>query len=114
LDISVDDIVSVGISNQRETIVVWDVTTSQPLHNAIVWMDTRSSDIVEDLSKCGLKTLETIQSICGLPLSTYFSAPKLCWLLQNNSNIKSSIEKGTCRIGTIDTWLIWVFQLILI
>lgn len=71
-------------------------------------MDTRSGDVVEHVSKSGQRTVEEIRSRCGLPLSTYFSAPKLRWMLDNAPQVKSAVDNGTCRAGTVDSWLIWV------
>ncbi|XP_077288064.1 glycerol kinase 3-like [Arctopsyche grandis] len=107
LDINPEDIVSIGVTNQRETVIAWDVTSGVPLNNAMVWMDTRASSVVERLSKIEPKTKEAIESCCGLPMSAYFTAPKLNWLLHNNESIKVAIANGTCKVGTVDSWLIW-------
>ncbi|KAK4771930.1 hypothetical protein SAY86_013705 [Trapa natans] len=96
-----------GLSNQRETTVVWSKSTGLPLYNAIVWMDARTSSICRRLEKelPGGKThfLET----CGLPISPYFSAMKLLWLVENVPEVKVAVEKGDAMFGTIDSWLIW-------
>ncbi|CAH1428621.1 unnamed protein product [Lactuca virosa] len=98
---------AIGITNQRETTVVWSKSTGIPLYNAIVWMDIRTSSICSELEKklSGGRThfLET----CGLPISTYFSAMKLLWLLENVKRVKEAAEKGDALFGTIDSWLIW-------
>ncbi|KAK4754267.1 hypothetical protein SAY87_002371 [Trapa incisa] len=98
---------AIGLRNQRETTVVWSKSTDLPLYNAIVWMDARTSSICRRLEKelPGGKThfLET----CGLPISTYFSAMKLLWLLENVHEVKVAVEKGDAMLGTKDSWLIW-------
>lgn len=71
-------------------------------------MDTRASSIVEKLSEIGNKTKEAIQATCGLPISAYFTAPKLNWLLKNNDLVKLALTNGTCKAGTVDSWIIWV------
>ncbi|KAI8020108.1 Glycerol kinase [Camellia lanceoleosa] len=98
---------AVGLTNQRETTVVWSKSTGLHLHNAIVWMDVRTSSICRKLEKelSGGRThfVET----CGLPISTYFSALKLLWLLDNVKAVKEAVAKKDALFGTIDTWLIW-------
>ncbi|KAK8514276.1 hypothetical protein V6N13_063175 [Hibiscus sabdariffa] len=98
---------AIGLTNQRETTVVWSKSTGCPLYNAIVWMDARTSSICRKLEKelPGGRT-HFVES-CGLPLSTYFSAVKLLWLMENNVEVKDAIEKGDALFGTVDTWLIW-------
>ncbi|KAB8263954.1 hypothetical protein BDV32DRAFT_146255 [Aspergillus pseudonomiae] len=99
------DIKAVGITNQRETTVVWDYETGEPLCNAIVWTDTRSQAIVNELKeKPGASRL---QQVCGLPLSTYSSSSKLLWMLANVPRVKDAYERGTLAFGTIDTWLVY-------
>lgn len=98
-----DQIASVGITNQRETTVVWDKNTGQALHNAIVWTDTRAQELVRRLkSRLGARELT---AHCGLPLSTYPSASKLLWLLENVKEVKQAYENGDLAFGTVDTWL---------
>lgn len=98
-----DQIKAVGITNQRETTVVWDKTTGKALHNAIVWTDTRSQDLVRKLKhRLGSKELT---ERCGLPLSTYPSASKLLWLLENVPEVKAAYDNGVLAFGTVDTWL---------
>lgn len=98
-------IACVGITNQRETTVVWDHETGEPLHNAIVWTDTRSQAIVSELkTRPGASNL---QSLCGLPLSTYSSATKLLWMLENVPKVKDAFERGTLAFGTVDAWLVY-------
>ncbi|OGM50488.1 glycerol kinase [Aspergillus bombycis] len=100
-----NDIKAVGITNQRETTVVWDYETGEPLCNAIVWTDTRSQAIVNELKeKPGASRL---QQVCGLPLSTYSSSSKLLWMLANVPRVKDAYERGTLAFGTIDTWLVY-------
>ncbi|KAE8157967.1 hypothetical protein BDV40DRAFT_292220 [Aspergillus tamarii] len=99
------DIKAVGLTNQRETTVVWDYETGEPLCNAIVWTDTRSQAIVKDLKeKPGASRL---QQVCGLPLSTYSSSSKLLWMLANVPRVKDAYERGTLAFGTVDTWLVY-------
>ena len=93
-------IACVGITNQRETTVVWDHETGEPLHNAIVWTDTRSQSIVSELkTRPGASHL---QSLCGLPLSTYSSATKLLWMLEHVPKVKDAFERGTLAFGTVE------------
>lgn len=98
-----EQIVAVGITNQRETTVVWDKTTGKALHNAIVWTDARSQELVRKL-KHRIGASELI-SRCGLPLSTYPSVSKLLWLLENVTEVKEAYERGTLAFGTVDSWL---------
>jgi glycerol kinase len=99
------DLAALGITNQRETTVVWNKKTGQPYHNAIVWQDTRTSDIVARLSAEG--GADRFREKVGLPISTYFSATKLIWLLENVEGLRGDAEKGDALFGTIDTWLVW-------
>ncbi|MEM8861408.1 MAG: FGGY family carbohydrate kinase, partial [Chloroflexota bacterium] len=103
--ITAKDIVSVGITNQRETTVIWDKTTGKPLHNAVVWMDTRNASIVADLAKDGGQ--DRFRPRVGLPLATYFSGLKIKWLLDNVPAVKEAADNGTALFGNIDTWLLW-------
>ena len=98
-------ILSVGITNQRETIVVWDKKTGKPFYNAIVWQDKRTSKLCEDLKKDGLE--EIIKKKTGLLLDPYFSATKIAWILDNIDGLRKKAENGEVCVGTIDTWLIW-------
>lgn len=99
------DIAAIGITNQRETIVAWDATTSQPVHRAIVWQDARTDAIIEHLIANGHNT--AMQQTTGLNLSAYFSASKMAWLLANNDDAARLAQTGTLRFGTIDSWIIW-------
>ncbi|WP_440897587.1 FGGY-family carbohydrate kinase [Amphibacillus sp. Q70] len=99
------DIKSISITNQRETVVVWDKTTGNPVYNALVWQCNRSINICRNLSENGKEDM--IQEKTGLKLDTYFSAPKLKWLFTEKEWIKSLVRKDALGIGTIDAWLIW-------
>ena len=99
------DLVSVGITNQRETTVLWDKATGQPVHNAVVWMDTRTADLVAALEKDGGQ--DRLRGKTGLPLATYFSGLKLAWLLDTVPGARERAEAGELLFGTIDTWLAW-------
>lgn len=98
-------VVSVGITNQRETTVVWDKFTGEPLYNAIVWCDTRTHALVTELSSLG--GADRFRHICGLPISTYFSAVKYLWMLRHVPGLNQAVKEGRVCFGTIDTWLIW-------
>ena len=100
-----DSIKAVGITNQRETTVVWDRETGEPLHNAIVWTDTRSQALVRKIkTRLGSGQL---QELCGLPLSTYPSVSKLLWLMENVPKVKEAYESSKLAFGTIDAWLVY-------
>ncbi|PIA28975.1 hypothetical protein AQUCO_06400030v1 [Aquilegia coerulea] len=98
---------AIGLTNQRETTLVWSKSSGLPLYNAIVWMDARTTSICRKLEKelSGGRT-HFVKS-CGLPISTYFSALKLLWLLENVQDVKKAVNTGDALFGTIDTWLIW-------
>ncbi len=96
------EIASIGVTNQRETTVIWDKKTGRPLCNAIVWQDLRTADICE---KLGDKF--RFQKTTGLPLATYFSGPKIKWLIDNRPEIKKAVRDGSAIFGTMDTWIIW-------
>jgi len=98
------DLASIGITNQRETTVAWDVTTGQPLHNAIVWQDVRTASYLESLSDAARTTL-THKS--GLTVAPYFAGSKMHWFIENSAAVRAAIEAGTARFGTIDSWLLW-------
>ncbi|XP_049886227.1 glycerol kinase [Pectinophora gossypiella] len=104
------DIVAIGVTNQRETTIVWDRNTGKPLHNAIVWLDMRTSSTIDkllDIVPNKTRNKNYLKPLCGLPLSPYFSAVKLRWLSDNVDAVKKAMKKGTCCFGTVDTWLIW-------
>ncbi|MBV9336965.1 MAG: glycerol kinase GlpK [Solirubrobacterales bacterium] len=102
---SKDDIAALGITNQRETAVVWDRNTGEPVMNAIVWQDTRTDKLVDELSADGGQN--RFQSKVGLPLATYFSAPKVRWILDNVDGAREKAEAGDLVFGNMDTWCIW-------
>ncbi|BFZ57110.1 Glycerol kinase [Savitreella phatthalungensis] len=102
---SASDIKAVGLTNQRETTVVWDKKTGKPLHNAIVWSDARTVKIVERLKKKAGS--EKVQPLCGLPISTYFAAVKLVWLLEHVQEVKECRARGDLCFGTIDSWVLY-------
>ena len=99
------DLAAVGVTNQRETTVVWDRRTGLPLHHAIVWQDTRTKDLCDQLAADGGQ--DRFRRTTGLPLATYFSGPKLRWLLDNVPDLRAAAERGDALFGTIDAWLIW-------
>ncbi|MCL2784994.1 MAG: glycerol kinase GlpK [Propionibacteriaceae bacterium] len=99
-----DDIASIGVTNQRETTVVWDKTTGKPCYNAIVWQDTRTQAIVDEL---GGGDQNKYAARVGLPLATYFSGPKVKWILDNVDGARAAANEGKLLMGNIDTWLIW-------
>ncbi len=103
--ISIDDIAAVGITNQRETTVVWNRISGRPYHNAIVWQDTRTSDLVRIHQEKEIDDWYRVTT--GLPLATYFSALKLRWLLDNVPNLRHDAEKGEALFGNMDSYLIW-------
>ncbi|MHC1741062.1 MAG: glycerol kinase GlpK [Anaerolineaceae bacterium] len=103
--LSSEDITAIGITNQRETTLLWNRITGKPYGNAIVWQDTRTKDICTKLENLGLT--EQIRSITGLPLATYFSGPKIKWLLENHPEINADIANGDVYFGNMDTWIIW-------
>jgi glycerol kinase len=99
------DLAAIGVTNQRETTLVWDAETGQPLHRAIVWQDTRTDGICRSLAD--QVDEESLRVKTGLPLATYFSGPKLTWLMQNVEGLRAKAERGRARFGTVDSWLIW-------
>lgn len=99
------DIAAVGITNQRETAVVWDKRTGKPLYNAIVWQDTRTDQIINEFAKDGGQ--DRFRDKVGLPLATYFSGPKIKWILDNVSGAREAAERGDAIFGNIDTFLLW-------
>ncbi len=98
-------IAAIGITNQRETTVVWNKKTGAPIYNAIVWQDVRTSDYCKELKKQGLE--EYIKENTGLVIDSYFSATKIKWILDHAPNAKEQAQKGDLLFGTIDTWLLW-------
>src|SRR5580700_10293704 len=105
LAIGPSDLAAVGITNQRETTLVWEKATGKPIANAIVWQDTRTDRLVRDLG--GRIGQDRFRDQCGLPLATYFSGPKIRWLLDETPGARAAAERGDILFGTIDAWLIW-------
>ena len=105
LRVTPSDLAAVGITNQRETTVVWSKATGRPVHNAIVWQDTRTERIVRDLG--GPQGQDRFRDLCGLPLATYFSGPKVRWMLDTIPNLRQAALAGELAFGTMDSWLIW-------
>jgi glycerol kinase len=99
------DLVAVGITNQRETTLIWDRETGEPIHNAIVWQDTRTGRLVRELA--GEAGVDRLRRHVGLPLSTYFSGPKIRWLLDHVDGAQERAESGELAFGTMDTWVLW-------
>ena len=106
IDINGLDIAGIGITNQRETTIVWDAETGEPVYNAIVWQDRRTSEYCDSLKAQGLT--DTIRSKTGLIIDAYFSATKVRWILENVPGAREKAEQGKLRFGTVDTWLIWM------
>ncbi|WP_267423198.1 MULTISPECIES: glycerol kinase GlpK [unclassified Curtobacterium] len=103
-DITRHDVAAVGITNQRETAVVWDKTTGKPVYNAIVWQDTRTQALVDKLAA---GDTDRYKSIVGLPLATYFAGTKIMWILENVEGAREKAEAGDLLFGTTDTWVLW-------
>ena len=101
-----NDIAAVGITNQRETAVVWDRTTGKPVYNAIVWQDTRTQKICDELAAMG-GGAERYKDKVGLPLATYFSGPKIRWILDNVEGAREKAERGDLAFGNTDSWVVW-------
>ena len=104
-DLSADDLAAVGITNQRETTLLWDAKTGQPLHNALVWQDTRVDRLVAEYAREGGQ--DRFREKTGLPLASYFSGLKLHWLLREVPGARAKAEAGEVLFGTIDSWLAW-------
>lgn len=103
--IKVEEIASIGVTNQRETTVIWDKTSGKPLRNAIVWQDLRTSAICDELARKGGQY--RFQKTTGLPLATYFSGPKLKWIFDDQPELLKEALSGNILFGTMDTWIIW-------
>ncbi len=103
--IKASDLAAIGVTNQRETTVVWDRRTGKPYYNAIVWQDTRTADIINRFAADGGQ--DRFRAKVGLPLATYFSGPKIKWILDNVDGVRAVAEKGDAIFGNIDTWVIW-------
>jgi glycerol kinase len=104
-NVRAEEIAAIGITNQRETTLLWDRYTGEPVHNAIVWQDTRTDRICRELEEARFG--DVFYQSAGLPLATYFSGPKIRWLLDNVSGLRQRAEAGDVIFGTVDTWLIW-------
>jgi glycerol kinase len=104
-NVSANDIAGIGITNQRETTLVWDKLTGQPYYNAIVWQDTRTNRIINRMAEDG--GLERFRKKVGLPLATYFSGPKIKWILDNIEGVRQAASQDRALFGNMDTWLIW-------
>lgn len=100
------DIAGIGITNQRETTIVWDAKTGEPVYNAIVWQDRRTADYCDSLKEQGLT--DRIRQKTGLIIDAYFSATKIRWILENVPGARERAERGELRFGTVDTWLVWM------
>ncbi|MEU3458784.1 glycerol kinase GlpK [Streptomyces sp. NPDC006733] len=100
-----DQLSALGITNQRETTVLWDRATGRPVHNAIVWQDTRTAALCDELG--GQDGQDRFRELTGLPLASYFSGPKAAWLLENVPGLRRRAENGEIAFGTMDSWLIW-------
>ncbi|MBX3000170.1 MAG: glycerol kinase GlpK [Caldilineaceae bacterium] len=104
-DIRAEEIAAIGITNQRETTLLWDRQTGEPVHNAIVWQDTRTDRICRELEEARFG--DVFYQSAGLPLATYFSGPKIRWMLDTVAGLRQRAEAGDVLFGTVDTWLIW-------
>lgn len=103
--VSASDVKAIGITNQRETAIVWDKNTGKPVYNAIVWQDKRTADICEHMTKSGLT--EHVRKTTGLVIDSYFSGTKVKWILDNVEGAKAKADKGDLLFGTVDSWLVW-------
>jgi glycerol kinase len=106
--LEMENIAAIGITNQRETVVVWDKNTGKPVYNAIVWQDKRTSDYCDELRAAGKADMITEKT--GLIVDSYFSGTKVKWILDNVDGARESAEKGDLLLGTIDSWLVWNFS----
>jgi glycerol kinase len=102
--IKATDLKAIGITNQRETTIAWDVTTGKPLHNALVWQDTRTAELMDNLSQ---SQKELLIHRTGLAIAPYFSASKMKWLMRNVPTVAAAVKAGSARIGTMDSWILW-------
>ncbi|RLA42811.1 MAG: glycerol kinase, partial [Gammaproteobacteria bacterium] len=100
-----DNIASIGITNQRETTIIWNRATGKPVYNAIVWQDRRTADLCQALKEAGHETV--VRARTGLLLDPYFSATKIDWILSNVEGARAQAEAGELAFGTVDTWLLW-------
>ena len=103
--ITASSLAAVGLTNQRETTVIWDRKTGRPVHNAVVWQDTRTAEICRRLSASN--GIDVFRATTGLPLATYFSGPKVAWILDQDPALRAQAEKGDLCFGTVDSWVMW-------
>ena len=103
--VSPDQVVAIGIANQRETTLVWERDTGKPVGRAVVWQDTRTGELVEELA--GTEGADRFRDRCGLPLAPYFAGPRLAWLLEHVKGLRGRAERGEVLFGTMETWLVW-------
>lgn len=103
--IGIDEVLAIGIANQRETTVVWDRGTGIPVHRAIVWQDTRTAAMIDALAAD--PRASRVRELCGLPLATYFAAPRLRWILDSQPGLRERANAGELMFGTMESWLIW-------
>ena len=103
-EIKSNELKAIGITNQRETTIAWDVTTGKPLHNALVWQDTRTAELMDNLTD---SQKELLIHRTGLAIAPYFSASKIKWLIDNVPAVAAAVKAGTARIGTMDSWILW-------
>ncbi len=104
-DATASDVAAVGITNQRETTLLWSRTTGEPVGNAIVWQDTRTAELCRELA--GSDGADRFRAVTGLPLATYFSGPKIRWLLDHDDELRARAESGELAFGTMDSWVAW-------
>ena len=102
---TMDDIAAIGITNQRETTIIWDKETGKPIYNAIVWQCRRTSEMIETLKKDGME--ELVRERTGLIPDAYFSGSKIAWILDHIEGARERAQRGELLFGTVDTWLIW-------
>lgn len=105
IDINGLDIAAIGITNQRETTIVWDIDTEEPIYNAIVWQDRRTAEFCDKLKAQGL--VDKVREKTGLIIDAYFSGTKIKWILDNVTGARERAEKGKLRFGNVDSWLVW-------
>ena len=103
--VTAEQVVAIGIANQRETTLVWERDTGRPVGRAVVWQDTRTGDLVEELA--GSEGADRFRDRCGLPLAPYFAGPRLAWLLEHVKGLRTRAERGEVLFGTMETWLVW-------
>ncbi|XP_059607835.1 glycerol kinase [Phlebotomus argentipes] len=107
LDINPQDIIAVGLTNQRETVVVWSGDTGEVLHNAIAWCDVRCAETVQQLLTKAKNRPNYLKEVCGLVISTNFSAVKIKWIMDNVAGVREAIDGAKCHVGTLDSWILW-------